>query len=386
MTAQEYVESIPLKEGGARIEFGSTDVVFVPATAINDLQQIRESYDDAELQELADRIPLNDNEGNISFTLINPPTVAVFPDEASVGNYIAQHAEYYGIDLESDPMVALQPWNGAYYVRVNGHRRGRAIELKCRQEGLPIESVMVSSTLLYNPTFDEARCQQYIENTTSAITPVEDAKAIEREYVWRWRGQNDAMVDISVQRQRVAELSEFFGFGTAKIRAALYFISMPEDISTYVNSGLSYTNVVDLARLREAYANQRDYEGFAKYNSEQADQKMRDYFEVVILKRLQGSKKGTIGEAIDGKIREVTKTTPYEVEELFVIDEAGMEAQTRERVRREITQAAILALRFSKLSREDAEKLMGIVTQRLAALAVDEALSNNVEPLLLDSH
>lgn len=348
------------------VEFGSIDVQYLPASSVRDLRQIRQNYDADELRELADRIPIDTSEDGVKFQLINPPTVAMFDDEGSLRKYLDDHRRYYGLDLDvHDEVILAHPetWN----IRVNGHRRGHAIELKCREMGISLDQVMVASTILRNPSFDEARQKQYVENTSAPIKPAEDAQALLLEYIWRWNEHPSVPNDITTRRQRIKELSEFTGHSTDKVKAALMYVSMPEDIRDFTQKGLSYSNVVALARLRDAYLAARTGDGTPQHSVEASEQRMRDYFETVVLKRLHGTDKGSIGTVIEGKIREVTKTASYITEELFVFDEEAARIEGRKRTRSDIAKAAILALRFAELTEDDLSEIIDIVSPKVAA-------------------
>ena len=348
----------------SRIEAGSTEVAFVPVSVVVDLRQIRETYDEEKLQELADRITVTYKGDYPHFELINPVMIAVFDDVSLLENYLREHALYYDTVLTDNVIDGIPLWNGRWYIRINGHRRGRAILLKCREMGLDPQSIDVSSTLVYNPTFDEARSKQYIENTSDPINPIEDARSIQREYRYRWQEDSAETADTEVRRARTKELSDFFGWRVDKIKAALYFVSMPESIRSYVDNGLSYTNVVRLAVLREAYIKQIGRDGKPRYNAKEAHQRMEDYFWSVVLKRLKGKTKRTIGDAIENKIREVSRTVPYEAEELFVIDEALMIAHERQRVNRELTSTAILTLKHSDPTEEELVTVEAFIAEK----------------------
>ncbi len=184
---------LPQLSPEVRAQAGSDKVKYVPALAIFDLQQIREAYDQEELQELADRIPINVDEGTVRLDLMHAVTVAEFDNPSTLLDYLQKHAAYYEYDFDASVIENIPVFEGKWHVRVSGHRRGRAIALKCEQNGIPIEQVDICSTVVENPTFDDARRKQFVENTTSLIKPAEDAKAMWREYKYRW-GESPSIV------------------------------------------------------------------------------------------------------------------------------------------------------------------------------------------------
>lgn len=105
-----------VKLGTREVRAGYTNVAYVPAYAIHDLQQIREEYDSDKLQELADRIDLTPE----GLDLVHPVTVAVFDDESILEQFLIYHARFYQYDYDPGKL-------------------------------------QVACTLQSNPTFDEAR-------------------------------------------------------------------------------------------------------------------------------------------------------------------------------------------------------------------------------------
>ena len=353
------------------VEFGSTSVEFVCANDIKDLRQIRQSYDKVELETLADRITVDETNEGLNFHLINPPTIARFDDITQLGLYLDSHQQYYGLAVGThDDILHASSSDGNWHIRVNGHRRGLAVALKCRQQNIPLETVMVASTLLSNPSFDEARQKQCVENTSSPIKPAEDALSLELEYAWRWQQHPSEPIEPGVRHARIRELSKFTGHSADKVRAALQYVTVPESIREFTDKGLSYSNIVSLARLRDSYAAKRNGQEL-ELTAEQADQRMRDYFERTILRLLSGANKSAIGGAIEGKIKEVNQTAAYVEDGLFIFDEEVSRASDRKGVRKHIAQAAVLALQFADLSPQDCDKILEIIGPRLAQESLD---------------
>jgi hypothetical protein len=353
----------------AQAETGSVDVGWLPFGAVFDLRQVRENYDLEELQLLADRIPYEVNDGIVHLKLQNPPVVNVFTERADLETYIADHAEYYDGDVSAINIDELPFVDGAWHVRINGHRRGRAIALRCEQLGIPEDQMRISYSFRRGISFSDAVQEQYVENTSSQIPPEQDARAIARHKKWLMtKGMNSSN----------AAIARFFGYGEEKVANALRFVTMPDSITNFLNDGLTYGNVIQLARLRDAYlrAERRTPadKTFADMMIEDpeiatellsADDKMKSYFETMLLNRFKNMSGSRINEMIRAKIAEVNKQATYLTEELFLFDEIAEQRTARRTTRQGITGMALKALRYLdadgeqlQISPEDAELLL----------------------------
>jgi hypothetical protein len=364
---------------GAKVETGSVDVGWLPSGAVIDLRQVREAYDSEELQQLVDRIPYEITpEGIIHLKLQNPPVANVFTDRAELEQYIADHSDYYEgevapIDIDELPFV-----DGAWHIRINGHRRGKAIDLKCEQLGIPKESVRISYSFRRGIPFAKALQEQYVENTSVSIPPEQDARAIARHKRWLMtQGMNSSN----------AEIARFFGYGEEKVANALRFVTMPESITQFLNDGLTYGNIIQLARLRDAYM-AADKRGpidktFADMmiedeaivpESEAADDRMKAYFETMLFNRFKNLSSARINEMVRAKISEVNKQSTYLTEELFVFDDAAERKSARQATRKSLTGMALKALHYLEadgenfaISPEDAELLLKLYMRATAS-------------------
>lgn len=327
-----------------RAQAGSDKVKYIPATAIFDLQQIREHYDSDELQQLADRIPLEVVGGAVKLDLMHAVTVAEFDDNESLTAYLRDHAEYYEYPYSDEIIDTIPTFDGARHLRVSGHRRGRAIALKCEQNGIPIGQVDVCSTVLENPTFDDARRKQFVENTASLIQPAEDARAMWREYKYRWHEAPNIVADRPTELHRLRVIAEYMGFSEEKVQNGLLYSSMPEQITQFYTKGLTYSHIVNLAWLQRAYAEEIDTAGRPKRTPSEAHDMMYEYFKSAIVNRLTGNGTKHINEKIIAKVREVKKQSEYLTGELFLLDEAASTAECRQKVNRDLVGAVMTLL------------------------------------------
>jgi len=377
-----------------RVEAGSTLVERLPLNYAIELKQIRQTYDDEGLDELTDRMLVTfDNNGQPHIELVNPPTLNVL-DHDQFDAFLADYHRYHRGAVPLTTADDYETFDGYYYPVINGHRRRRALYRKAAQLGVRPENVDTSFTLKLGLTFGEAKPQQYIENTYRAVSPVEDARAIQLHYLWL----KDEGKDYSVRA-----LMEVFGYKDDKIRSALRFVQAPEDIQGFVGNGLSYGNVVDLVRLQEVYADNLKLKYRAEYlekmeelrssdmgtdealdeavsalrqgyfdNLEGVDAEgaklMRDYFENRLRKLLEKGSSELRLDLIGAKIKEVKGDVAWLNEPLLRdYDEQLERRQARTVNRRRMALAALNALKYLNdqedgLSPEILEELSMLVT------------------------
>lgn len=357
--------TLGLVDENIRGEAGSADVHMLPLSYPIELKQIRQKYDPSELQELADRMPVEIIDGKPKVDLENSPTINVMDREHAIV-FFEKFNKYHRGEIEPIDIDLLEPaQDGLYYVIINGHRRIRALKLKCLEIGMRAENLNVSFTLEHNLPFEKSKSKQYTENTYVAPTPVEDAHAIELHYLFL----RDEGKDCSN-----AALQKVFGYGRDKIADALRFVTAPEEITKFIGKGITYTNVVDLVKLREAYAEylkrqyeyeyQRERELDLRATDEVKEQRlqdyfvaiagisdlsagrMQDYFESSILNRLQGKSTADVGGKIRAKIKAVKGEYGYTNDTLLIFDEESERRMTRVKTRRGMGNVAIETLGY----------------------------------------
>ena len=355
-------------------KFGDANVQMLPLSVIISLRQMRESVDNEALQTLKARIVLDKENGELHYNLVHPVTVNLL-DREHLGKYLADHDEYYGESSQLDP-DELPVWNGYYVIRVAGHMRGEVAVSHCKDQGVALQDADISAAIHVNQSFIDANRTQNIENTRVEVSPVDDARSIERHYAWCVRRGEPA---------DIATIANYFGYSHDKVRAALRFVTAPKDIQEFVGKGLSYSAVVALVRLREAY----EHTALTRLNEAgetidisavnlQAAQSMRDYFEITVRRRLTGRNSAYISDAIEAKIKEVQKTAEYYTDELFLYNTAIERALARTKVRRELGSTALLALSYllqqKDLQVSDIDRLEQLVAEaRKQAAGIDTA-------------
>ncbi len=242
------------------VEFGPQFLELVPLTELRELQQVREEYDPAGIEELATSLEhpesifyedMSNTELTKQFDLKHPLVVARL-DQQSYRNFVKEHAEYYGIEpvaLEDEPAegeVAL--------LLIAGHRRKRAVALKSLQRNIPLDEVGIVAHVYDNIDFDEALSHQLRENIHTRTSPQEEARAIERYF--RHEKRRSAGKSVTI-----ASIARSLGFGTQKVSDALAFASLPVKIQSYVDSKdkqLAYGVVRSLKPLYDAYGELHD--------------------------------------------------------------------------------------------------------------------------------
>lgn len=331
-------------------EFGVMNEMVLPSSAVAELPQVRSHYDADDLADLATSIPCQrTDDGRLQFELINPPTVARFTTTDTLAEYLDAYKSYYGGDDMPDA-GELPRFNGAWHVRINGHRRARAITALCVQYQVEPDDAYVISKVLDAPSFEQARRNQFLENTYAKLTPDEAAAAIEREYDYRRRLHPD------LQRgQAVRDTAEFLGYGESKVRDALLYTTVSDTVRSFVGKGLTYTNVVSLARLRDAYYKKTQ-------NADAAEQDVETYFRQILLRRLQNTSPAKLDAMITAKIHEVNRTADYQQDALLVVDEMMARRVRREHTDRQLADTAVLAAELT------ADRLTPAQLARLAAI------------------
>lgn len=337
---------------GAMAEFGDISTEKVPLDKIIDLPvQMRQSIDEADLEDLKDSIrpnitleSIDERDQVLRFNLVNPVTINIL-DADHIEEYLRDHASYYGIEIS--PTTAIESFpvhNGRYYVRVAGHMRGRATRELCSEYGIDVSQALTSATISENKSFIEANQTQNIENRHVKVSPVDYAKSIELFYKWQ------KMHDLPSDNRTTAE---YFGYSQDRVRTALLFVTAPESIKDFVGNGLTYTNVVNLVRLREAYE-RREYRK-AEIAHEDADREtvindaawyIQDYFERIILKRLRGKKTKEVDSIIQGEINAADSTAIYMQDEFGLLDVSEMRGQGRQQNVETLGNTALQVIRY----------------------------------------
>ena len=222
------------------VEFGPKNTAPVPLPAINEIEQIRKTYDEQAITELATSI-VHEEDGNTWFDMYNPLLAAYLtPEEAE--QYLKEHAAFHEGSQSIDSLTPDH--DGNYVILISGHRRKRAIEQLLSQHDIAPERTLVNVNLRRGITFEEALVAQVRENTHEKVSPTETAKYIEQLHAYL---ENKEGAQPTYRR-----LSMMTGISEGIISTALRFQRLPESIrllATTHGDILPYSTLVKLEPL-----------------------------------------------------------------------------------------------------------------------------------------
>ena len=222
------------------IEFGPKNTAPVPLPAINEIEQIRKTYDEQAITELATSI-VHEEDGNTWFDMYNPLLATYLtPDETR--QYLKEHAAFHEGSQSIDDLTPDD--DGNYVILISGHRRKRAIEQLLSQHEITPECTLVNVNLRHGITFEEALVAQVRENTHEKVSPTETAKYIEQLYIY--------LRDKEGTQPTYRRLSMMTGISEGIISTALRFQRLPESIrllATTHGDILPYSTLVKLEPL-----------------------------------------------------------------------------------------------------------------------------------------
>lgn len=222
------------------IEFGPKNTAPVPLLAINEIEQIRKTYDEQAITELATSIA-HKEDSNTWFDMYNPLLAAYLtPEEAE--QYLKEHAAFHEGSQSIDSLTPDH--DGNYVILISGHRRKRAIKQLLDQHDIKPECILVNVNLRRGITFEEALVAQVRENTHEKVSPTETAKYIEQLHAYL---KNKEGAQPTYRR-----LSMMTGISEGIISTALRFQRLPESIrklATTHGDILPYSTLVKLEPL-----------------------------------------------------------------------------------------------------------------------------------------
>ncbi len=237
---------INIEKSSLRYEVGSETAVSVPYTSLNLLQQTRTHYDQDSLQELADSMIVRDDEGLITgLSLLQSPQFAVFDSSDEAATYLADLNIYHGTSYTPDDLHWV---DGSARVAVFGHRRTIALGMAAAEAGIPIETIYPRIFELRNISFDEALVRQLLENVHERPSLQDEADAIHKYYEYR------RFRDAENNAPSIAEVSRRLGFGASKVRGALRYAQLPDEVKTLaLEDKITYSDAVNTWSLFEAH-------------------------------------------------------------------------------------------------------------------------------------
>lgn len=221
----------------------------LPLLSINVLPQVRKTFEKEGIEGLADDIAHNG--------LIQPPTIALYTEEEMQGDlHFINLVKNLNLSLDDMKYETAEDGTNLYYRLIAGERRFRAhVWLymngceDCRKAGRSgeecylshFDSLLIEARVRPGISPVEAKSIQFRENVYSPPPVHEEAYELEEMY---------RFLKKSAPSYTLAAFSRFAGVGTEKIRRALLFVDLPEDIQALVrNKVASMSHVLELKPL-----------------------------------------------------------------------------------------------------------------------------------------
>lgn len=284
----------------------------IPLTSMNDLEQVRTTYDEHSIAELAQAIwAKKDETSEVTsdhFSLLSPPVLGVHSLK-SARRYISAHGDFFGISkanrIDPQNLVPLSDDKDRAPILIAGHRRKRAILYNLEKHNVMPDRVQVASYVHDDIPFEAAIELQLRENVHDRPSPQDEARAIELTYRYRETQTGKAPT--------IKELAGMLGFSETKIRNAIAFASLPESIQQYAYDGVfSFTTTLDLKPLLDAYKTYYNYDTKSQLESAaRAEGALLEFCNVFLLNRLKGSD-ARMAVAIANQVKTVEQMTSQE--------------------------------------------------------------------------
>jgi hypothetical protein len=247
--------------GRSFVEIGPDNLEWVGLDTIHLLKQVRQEYDQKDIEALAYSI-IKDNEAlqaattpediSSALQLMHPLTLNRLQSEDATA-YLHEHAKFYELE---QPEIA-QETDGPTVVNIAGHRRYLALEfIVVKLKGMPLQDVRVLAQVHNNLPFPEALALQLRENVKTNPPAQDEAKSIDRFYQY--------ITETTGVKPTYVEVANRIGFRPGKVRDALAFRELPEAIQDYVGlarngSAVPYSTLVQFKPLQDALRERYDY-------------------------------------------------------------------------------------------------------------------------------
>ena len=266
---------------------------FVPFEGVNVLPQGRKTFED--IEELAENIS--------NYGLMNLPIVATLDEEHAI-QYLNVINTLWGTEFKIEELTSLPDADGSpsYTVLIAGERRYRACkELRDAgrfEEVFGRDELEVSYRNNIPPM--EAIFRQASENTYMSVPPHEEAVYYSEMY---------RIIKMADPNYSLAQFARKVGRNERKVREALRFCMLPQQIQDYVKDGfIPYGTACEIARLAQADAGEEDIEFFA--NKALTGRMRVDEFRNVI-NGYFNSRKGTMFEIFQDTQTEETRRASF---------------------------------------------------------------------------
>lgn len=266
-TPENFASVLGLQEGEYNVEYERR---FLPFSSINVLPQGRKTFDDEGLRLLADDIA--------DKKLLSLPLVATF-NGANAEQYLAVINELWGTKFDIQTLTPHIEDDGTqtFNILLAGERRLRACKMILAdgryQAKFGRDDLFVTYATNLPPM--EAIFMQASENTYMSIPAHEEAVYYSEMF---------RVIRMADPEFPLAKFARRVGRSADKVRDALKFTMLPEEIQDNVRNGeLSYGVAVEIARLAEAQVGE-DMEFYTKraltgkYQVKEFKKLIDDYF------------------------------------------------------------------------------------------------------------
>jgi len=232
-------------------EFNECDMSQLPF-CVNELPQIRTTYDPVALQELA--VSLDGGAEPPHLRQVNPIQVNEFDDAGKLQAYLDEYRVFYNggghTVVIPDSSELERRTDGTWRILIAGHRRCRAMRIVADKYGYALRESDVRIDVYHNLPFADAVSLQGRENEHREVDPVEAANDIARHYYY-FQYKNGGRVPTQ------KELVLLTGYSADRVSKALRYHSLPDELKDYYTSGQLPFNIV--ARLRSLYDAEYSY-------------------------------------------------------------------------------------------------------------------------------
>ncbi len=229
------------------VEFSLQSIEQVPHNFLNPLTQTRKIYQYEGLEELKAAILARDENNEPRYELFHPLMVNRVNDQGAA-EYLADLNLCHGTEHTVEQLTRAE--DGYFYIIIAGHRRHIATGSIIIDDGLD-PSTPVACSVYENLSFREALRKQIDENTHQQLSVTETARAIQASYRFGL-----AKGDYT----SVADCIRDLPFGEYKIRNALKFCELPEEVQSlveeeYINYGVAVALYPMIHTLHTIHAN-----------------------------------------------------------------------------------------------------------------------------------
>jgi hypothetical protein len=355
-----------LTESGEIIAFGPKRLEQVSYHTINELQQVRQTYDPSGIEELA--LSMEDGSsqgvGTDAFELANPLLMGRHTP-ISAKKYIAEHGDYYRIAKKdrTDYQDLIPSEDGSALILIAGHRRRRAIHHLLTKNNISPINARVAGNVRDEIDFGQAIGLQLRENVYERPSPQDEARAIDLSYRYQAERLGHA--------PNVRLLSKQLGFSETKVREALDFASLPLSVQEYTASGvLSYSVVRQLRPLYDAFLKHYSQEDGVTQNV-YAEASVREFCETILKQRLSGRTEEKISLTISNRTKEILGKAVYQQLEFGLLADDNEVLRRKDRSGRQLAVTAIGVMRhrigLGEIKSDELEELEMLIAAHRAS-------------------